>query len=403
MPELPEINSQLLEFIERNATADTVALRLASHKKTEGFDPDFAITQIEARRKAYGKLKDYLTCCEFIFPDALSAEQATHQKVARFHASLVTPGCRVLDMTCGLGIDAFELARSGAEVTALDLDPLRAEAAAHNAKALGLDNVTVKVGDSVEYLSAHEAWDCIIIDPARRDSQKRRTYALKDCLPDVTSISGLMLEKAPVVLIKASPMLDVQEAVRELPHCSRIYVVSYKGECKEVLIELRAGFKGIPEVEAVILKDEDESRFSVPLTELGASATRYADAATHLAPGSWLYEPDSTLMKMGAWRALENRYPSLLKLAPNTHLFVADSLLPDFPGRSLRISGVFSPNSKEAKALKGEKWNIVTRNAPLTPEQLKKKLGLRDGGPNFLYYFSAEGSRPLIVTGVPMR
>ena len=108
-------------------------------------------------------------------------------------------------------------------------------------------------------------------------------------------------------------------------------------------------------------------------------------------------------MKMGAWKSLENQFPDLCKLAANTHLFVSNTCYTNFPGRVLRIKSIFSPNSKEAKSMKGEKWNIVSRNAPVTPEQLKKKLGLRDGGPNFLYYFSAEGSRPLLATGEPMR
>lgn len=403
MPQLPEINSDLLDFVERNAAADPAALLLASSKDIGSFDLCFAITQIEARRKSTSKLKDYIRHRDFIFPDALSAEQATHPKVARFHASLVASGARVLDMTCGLGIDAFEIARAGAQVTALDLDPVRAEAAIYNARILGLDNLTVMTGDSVQFLQNNGAWDCIIVDPARRDSQKRRTYAFKDCLPDVTIIAETMISKASQVLIKASPMLDLKEAVRELPHVSRIFVVSYKGECKEVLLKLKADFEGDPDVEAVILGDNEVSRLSVPMKDLGTSASQLKDTASLMTPGSYLYEPDPALMKMGAWKALENRFPAICKLAPNTHLFVSDTLYPDFPGRIVRISASFSPNSKEAKALKGERFNIVSRNAPLTPEQLKKKLGLRDGDPNFLYYLSAEGSRPLIITGEPMR
>lgn len=403
MPQLPEINSELLNFVERNATTNPAALRLVSRKGSDEFDREFAIVQVEARRKASSKLKDYIALRNFIFPDSLSAEQATHQKVARFHASLVKPGVRVLDMTCGLGIDSFEIAIAGASVTTCDLDPLRAAAARHNTEVLKLANITVVEGDSVKFLRTCGNWDCIIVDPARRDSHKMRTYAFKDCLPDVTEIADLMVKKAPQVLIKASPMLDIKEAIRELPHCSRIFAVSIKGECKEVLIELRAAFDGTPDIEAVIMGEMRDNRFVVPMNELGAATSHRSDTSKFLIPGFWLYEPDATVMKMAPWRALENRFPSLRKLASNTHLFVSPNLFTDFPGRIVRICAAFSPNSREAKALKGEKWNIISRNAPLTPDQLKKKLGLRDGGPNFLYYLSVEGSRPQIVTGEPMR
>ena len=80
------------------------------------------------------------------------------------------------------------------------------------------------------------------MDPARRDTNGQRTYAIADCTPDVTSCIDDLLRQTQVVMIKLSPMLDWHSAMRELNDAAQshdavreIHIVSVGNECKELL------------------------------------------------------------------------------------------------------------------------------------------------------------------------
>lgn len=61
------------------------------------------------------------------------------------------PCPQVLDLGCGLGGNAIAFARCGARVTAVELDPQRAQLARHNARVYGVsDRVEVRCGDALD-------------------------------------------------------------------------------------------------------------------------------------------------------------------------------------------------------------------------------------------------------------
>jgi SAM-dependent methyltransferase len=69
----------------------------------------------------------------------------------------LAPGSRVLDVCCGYGRHAIELAKRGHQVTGVDLSPLQIEAARENAQAAGVE-VDFVVGDARE-MGYREAFD----------------------------------------------------------------------------------------------------------------------------------------------------------------------------------------------------------------------------------------------------
>ena len=102
-------------------------------------------------------------------------------------------------------------------------------------KALGLNNVEIIEGDSVEWLKAKDIkYDTIFIDPARRDSTGRH-FALKDCRPDIIENIELLLCHCKKLIIKASPMIDITKACKELPAICKTVVIGTVKECKEVM------------------------------------------------------------------------------------------------------------------------------------------------------------------------
>ena len=184
-----KLTNDMIRWIDDHAKDDTSRLRFRYND-----DPAarFCILQIECRRQAAKKLPQTLKCSRFQFPTSLSAEQCTSDDIAAFHASLVSSGETVLDMTAGLGIDAFHMARRGAQVTAIDINPDVAEALTHNAEALKLP-LHALCGDSVSYIQeTTQQFDTIFIDPARHGKGGQRLLALSDGMPDVVSLHPLL-------------------------------------------------------------------------------------------------------------------------------------------------------------------------------------------------------------------
>ncbi len=376
--------SSFFEFIRLHLNDDPSVLRLKYRNKTTGFDPEFAILQIECRKRFKKKLKGVLSSSRFVFPTALSGEQASNETVASFHASLIDGNLSGADLTTGLGIDTLAIAGKAKSVMAFEIDPLKADILSHNSKELGRDNITVFTGDSIKWLKENpdEYFDFVFIDPARRGDGNERLFNLHDCSPDIISNQDLILNKTKVIFVKASPMLDISQTLRDFPSLCAVRCISVDGECKEVLLELRNDCPLIS-FDAINLHSGGGmiSQFHYTSEENG-NEIQWADD-NDLKEDSFLYEPDASIMKLAPWNIISQRFNSIKKLGPSSHLFISNQLYKDFPGRILQLCRVLT--KKDLKQLKGERINVSTRNYPLSADILRKKLSLREGIDTFIY------------------
>lgn len=306
-----------------------------------------------------------------------------------------------VDLTGGFGVDfSYMAARLGAKSMYVERQKHLCEAAKENFERLGLKHVVVKNGDGVEVLHAipnHFGLRVIYIDPARRDDAGNKVVSLQDCTPDVTRLQEEMLQKADFVVIKLSPMLDWHRAVSELRCVREVHVVSVNNECKELLLVLSA--RNMDENSCLrICCVNDTQSFVCDDAEMASSVPRIA--AADLDSAQYLYEPNASLMKAGCFGVLSERY-SVSMLSKNSHLFVSQFSVADFPGRSFRIRAVSSFNKKELKRhLQGiVKANIATRNFPLSVAELRKRLKLKDGGETYIFATTlSDDSHVLLIT-----
>ena len=305
------------------------------------------------------------------------------------------------DLTGGFGVDFSYIATQlGVKSMYVERQKHLCEAAKENFERLGLKNVVVKNGDGVEVLHAipdHSGLRVIYIDPARRDDAGNKVVSLQDCTPDVTRLQEEMLQKAEFVVIKLSPMLDWHRAVGELRCVREVHVVSVSNECKELLLVLSARNMGENNQLRICCVNDNQS-FVCDDAEMTSSVARIA--AADLDSVQYLYEPNASLMKAGCFGVLSERY-SVSMLSKNSHLFVSQSPVVDFPGRSFRIRAVSSFNKKELKRqLHGiEKANIATRNFPLSVAELRKRLKLKDGGETYIFATTlSDDSHVLLIT-----
>lgn len=426
---------EYLEFIKDHEHSDVNALRLQYHGKSMPFSVDDACMQIEMRRKTAGKLPWFLHNPGFRFGTAQSAEQATNQNVALFHAFLIGRNRRVLDMTAGLGIDAMTIALRGNHVTAYELQTERVEALRHNADILGIYELTVVQGDSVRHLQqSEEHYDWIFVDPARRDSGNNRCFLLQDSLPDVVSHQDLLLAHADNVLIKASPLLDITQTLRDFSNVRSIIILSYKNEVKEVLIHLSLGpaalgpaalgtaslvsssplsFSAEPEgevrslsspiIRAIDLVDstsafpdgEPAIRFQFHTGCAPQTAISYSSSEA-IVPGMYLYEAGAAMRKLQCASQICARYTDIKSLAKDSGLFVSENLHADFPGRICTVKAILS--AKQLKELKDSRCRIVSSCYAMSAADLRKKYRLKEGEDMTLYATTTrDGSRIMIL------
>ena len=378
-------------YVAANAGADTLKLMLKSEPDLP-FDKRFAVMQIECRKKTRNKIPELLANERFLFPKAISAEQCTHQQVAQFHASLFQPTDSVLDMTMGLGVDSYYISQRVASLKAIELDEEIAAAGAHNYA------FTVVNADSVAWLTqTDERFDAVFIDPARRGDGGARLYGLADCAPDVLSILPTIKAHAKRLYIKASPMIDVTQSMRDLaPHLTDVWAVSVKNECKELFFEVDFSVECADvHLHALNFEAGGTQEVVVDSAALAVEGCYGSPSA-----GQYLYEPNASVMKIGAFAALTRQFP-IQQIAKNSHLYYSDDFVQDFPGRKFVIDSIIPFSGKEAKTVgkQHKQLNIATRNFRLSADELKKRLKVRDGGDCYLFATTlANGEQVLLFT-----
>ncbi|MCH5225275.1 MAG: RsmD family RNA methyltransferase [Muribaculaceae bacterium] len=303
-------------------------------------------------------------------------------------------------MTAGLGIDAMTFATiPHREVTAIELDKKKAEILCHNAEVLNLKNLKVINGDSIEFLNSNQKnYDLIFIDPSRIDSNHNRVYNLKDCGPDVIKFQDLILSHARRVFIKASPMLDISQTIKDFHNLRSLRAVGVKGECKEVLIELASPTELTFSSEEIILEaidlDGDGNIIScfscasnIPIHKI-----EYA-SSDDLKPGNFLLEPSAMMMKISPWSRICEDFKAK-KIGRSSHLFISEEKPEGFQGRVSRLVNVIS--KKDRKNLFGLPASIVSRNHPLSADEIRKSYKLKEGDNNFIYA-TRLNDKPILV------
>lgn len=396
----------LFDWVRVHSGSDPSSLRLKyGSKKNDGIDYSVAIDQIECRRKFAGKLSETLAAFpDFFFPSVLAGEQASSDLLADYHASLIPEGARVADLTAGLGIDVFHLARKASEVVAVELDNARADALRFNAVGLGCGNVDIVEGDCRDFVSVavaeHRFFDVVFIDPARRDNDGRRVFALADCRPDVVEMLPDIAKICKKLIIKASPMLDIAHSADAVGTCLETAVaLGTPTDCKELL--LVADFEKSSEeaaVRAVVLSKEGSLTYSFFRSCENAAPMPAAGRA--LMAGDYLYEAYPEVMKTGVFKLLASEFGMNI-INPNTKLFYSGELNILFPGRAYKVLEVLPYASKVIKRFKKDypKVCVAVRNFGMSADALRARLGVADGGSLRLYGFAdTSGAKILALT-----
>ena len=354
------INESTRQYISAHASDDVARLALHPSKDPQ-VDMAVALQQIAGRQKAKEKLPEWYAKEGILYPKKVSMEQCSSSQTAAYKATLVG-GDSFADFSGGFGVDTVSLARKFDKGWYVEPQQELCELFQHNCKVLDINNVNIINGTMEDHIADIGPIDTIYLDPSRRDVHGRKVVALEDCVPNLLEWKERLLAKCNTLMVKLSPMIDIFQTLRDMPETYAVHAIAVEGECKEVVFLL--------------------TRRDAP----------WHDSTT---------DPTIIAVDINKIKALsvETTLETEAKLAKNTNLFTADQLCEDFPGRVFRIEAVheFHPRKTGKELSHLASASITVRNFPMTAEDLRKTLKIKDGNACYLFGCTLLNGRKIIL------
>ncbi|TQM21892.1 16S rRNA G966 N2-methylase RsmD [Chryseobacterium aquifrigidense] len=374
------LNKDIQDYINANLNTDLHTLLLKKSPFPEASMHEI-VQQIKGKQVAVRKFP-FLLKEGILFPPQLNLEQSSSEKTALYKSEFLK-GNTFIDLTSGFGIDAYYLSQNFENVTLIEQNTELLKVVENNWGILGRKArfINAKLEDFLNGNQEH--FDVIYLDPARRDEQKNKVFLLEDLSPDILEIHEQLQSISNLVVIKLSPLIDLKYLVSVLPGISRIDIIALKNDVKEVVVFLSNENTNKIICNCVNL-ESNESVFSFTFGEEETAHSEYSE------PERYLYIPNHSILKAGVFNLISQKF-GLKKLHPNSHLYTSDEKIESFPGRIFEMEYVDSKSIK-----KKSQFNIITKNYPLKPDEIKKKYGLKDGGDQYLIFTQSKKGKIIL-------
>ena len=321
-------------------------------------------TQVKNLQKCRTKLPSYFAV-QAIVP-TLAYEQSSSEECAERKQ---LEGESVLDLTCGLGVDAYALSKRFKRVVTIERNEMVAAVARENFRRLGAENVEVVCSSAEEYLaSCTDRFDWCFSDPDRRGVKGEKLVRLEDCSPNVVDLIPTLKRIADKICIKCSPLFDVDEAFRLFGDCT-VETVSLGGEAKEVNIyidgsapRLKAVAVGIGEVSASV-----EER----------NAAKWSTQPSDLSHYRYITLPDVALQHS---RMVAVAFEGRCDVWSNNGVALSTEKPEGVLGRTFEVEAIYNIDSAFKRVIKGAKAEIYRRDFPMSNSEICKRYRCSEGG-----------------------
>ncbi len=357
----------------------------------EGVTNELLVKQISGRNWARLKAPFLLEYKDYLFGPKLSLEQCSSSFTASFKAKRLLHFLNSLDtgvdLTTGLGIDSFFLGKHFKSFTSIEYQDDLIEFLKHNNGVLNSSNEIIRA-KAEDYIKNISTVDFIYIDPARRGSKGEKTVAWENCTPNLLELLPTLLEKARLVAIKASPLIDITESLRQFKgSCTAIDIISLRNEVKELLFWLsptnQTEIEKVP-IHHFNLTSEKEQQYTTTLSEIKNAELRISHQ-----PLKYLYDPAPSFLKTRAFRVLCNDNPNLYQLG-NSSLLTSDVELIDFQGRCFLMKETLLHNKKMLSDVKKKAFSVISKYSKIRADEFKKTWQLQESSKHFLILVSLD-------------
>lgn len=385
---LSVLSPEVQHFIATRWDADPVSI-LLQKPFFENISQKELVQQLESKKKCRHKLPTWFHTPDIYYPKKLHIEQTSSELTALYKAQLIA-GETIVDLTGGWGVDACFFAQKMAAVFHCEINPELSVIARHNFNVLGRKNIHPITTDGLEYLRKNpKTFDWVYADPSRRSTTSKKVFRLSESDPDIPAHLPLIFKKTNNILLKAAPLLDISQGIRELQFVKEVHVVAIHNQVKELLFILQYGYTEAVTIKTITIGREQPTGFSFQLHEEQSTIPEYGPIH------QYLYEPNAALLKSGGFKCVGKAF-GVAKLHPHSHLYTTDVLV-DFPGRRFKILECKLYSKRVMEKLGIKKANVTTRNFPYTVAGLRKKHSIKDGGEHYLFFTTDYENRLRVI------
>lgn len=288
------LRDQVAELCHQNVVVDR---RLVAQLSKHYPQPvaELVLSSVEAQKRMVAKFGDgvWLGRTE-------SAMQSTTAPVAKLKASWLG-GIDAVDVCCGIGGDAIELAKRG-RVSLVDNDPAMVIAAMTNA---GVEEG--HVADAADFIMdgpGKQRDQAVHIDPDRRQNQSRHTDADYYC-PDWTQTIQIA-KQFESAIIKIAPAADINDD----PNHHRAWI-SLSGSVREQTVLVGGAIERARLSDGAKLSDGKRSAWRLMKSGSVHSFEASPDGPSPAwadQPSQWLIDPDRAVRAAGLTEAFAARF-----------------------------------------------------------------------------------------------
>lgn len=343
-------------------------------------------TQLKGLQIAKYKFPSLFKLPQIVYPPSIHLEQSSSESTADYKSQLVT-GQNFLDATAGFGVDSLAFANRYQTITMLEKNTKLADIASHNFNTMGLTQVAIQPMDVIDFLKQNkkQIWDLIYIDPSRRKGSQKK-FLLEDLEPDISKHIDLIFQNTPQILVKLSPLLDIQSTINVLKYIQEIHIVSVRNEVKELLVLLSATQNFNPKIVCVnLFTSQNIFKFQfLDETNLKIDFSK---------PLKYIYEPNVAISKSGGFKKFAETF-NLKKLHPNTHLYTSENIISGIPAKIYVVTKILN-SPKEIKS--GSEFHVLSKNYPMKVDEIRKRYQLKEGEEISLIWTRSIEGKHLIV------
>jgi hypothetical protein len=365
-------------------------------KNPQKWNPEFlreVLNQYQILIKMAIKLPEWAETKGILGASMLNIEQCSSAETGK-HKFKNFKGKLAIDLTGGFGVDSYYLAQNFEEVVYCEVDYKLYQIVKHNFKVLGIVNVTFINNSAEEFIKEiANKFDLVYLDPDRRNKVNKKLVRPEDCSPDLPSIQAKLFNFSRRILVKYSPLLDIQMALSQIEHVEIVEILAYKNEVKELLLLISNDFNDEPRIISSNITSGNIEEFQHLISGEKEAVSIYSE------PQNYVYEPNAAILKSGAFKTLGLRF-ELKKLAQHSHFYTSEKLRTDFPGKVYEIYDVLEYSSKSLKPMAHKKFNVIARNFPINSVTISQKHHLKGGGKEYLIFTQNHNNKKIILSCV---